>query len=121
METKPRLSLVLIGCYGLMLAMPVAAASQPFAAAQICDPPTEPWVPTRDDDLRDYADLIAADFERYFHDLTDYFACMDASRQAVFRRSREVSAAHERFWQRAKALGVERKAASTHDALAVPE
>lgn len=105
----------------MALVVPIESHGQPLAAAQICDPPTEPWVPTRDDDLRDYADLIAADFERYFHDLTAYFACMDASRQAVFIRSREVSAAHERFWQRAKALGVERKAASTHDALAVPE
>lgn len=105
----------------LCLAAVNESGAQDALASQICEPPQEPWVPQGDDDLREYADLIAGDFERYFRDLTSYFSCVDASRQAVFERSRSVSAAHEAFWQRAKALGVERKAATTHgDIEAVP-
>lgn len=99
----------------MLTATPMAVPAQPYAAMQICDPPVEPWVPQSDDDLAEFADLIAAEFEQYFRNLTNYFACIDASRQAVFERAQQVSEAHDIFWQRAKSLNVARQAASIHE------
>lgn len=105
----------------MLAAMPISVPAQPYAATQVCNPPVEPWVPQSDDELAEFVDLIAADFEKYFLNLSSYFACIDASRQAVFERSRKVSDSHEVFWQRAKALGVARQAASIHEQEAIPE
>lgn len=51
----------------------------------------QPFVPSGDAEFQDYADMVSADFNRYFSEITDYFVCMDATRQAVFERAREVS------------------------------
>lgn len=105
----------------LMVALAVgfaAAHAQPAASNRVCLPPEEPYVPSGDAEFQDYADMVSADFNRYFSEITDYFVCMDATRQAVFERAREVSKAHQEFWQRADELGVnERAAASRPDAV----
>lgn len=57
----------------------------------------------------------------YFDEVTDYSVCMDDTLQAVFKRAREVSKAHQAFWQRADELGVtERAAAARPDAISGP-
>ena len=103
----------------LMVALAVgfaAAHAQPAASNRVCLPPEEPYVPSGDAEFREYADMVSADFERYFNAITDYFICMDATRQVVFERARHVSKAHQAFWQRAEELGVtERAAASRPD------
>ena len=82
-----------------------AAHAQPAASNRVCLPPEEPYVPSGDAEFREYADMVSADFERYFNAITDYFICMDATRQVVFERARHVSKAHQAFWQRAEELG----------------
>ena len=105
----------------LMMALavvPAAVHALSAGSGSICLPPEEPYVPSDDAEFRDYADMVSADFNRYFSEITDYFVCMDATRQAVFERAREVSKAHQEFWQRADELGVnERAAASRPDAV----
>lgn len=95
-----------IGCFPFG-----APYAQTVSPETICLPPQEPFVPTSDDDLKVYADMVSDDFERYFAQLTAYFSCMDDTRQAVFDRARLVSQDHQTFWQRANALGMAEKAA----------
>ena len=85
-----------------VLLIPTAAEAQ----APICVPPEEPWVPERDEDVRAYVDLVAADFERYFSALTQHFQCLEQAWQDGLVRGRAVSAARETFVQRATALGL---------------
>lgn len=89
-----------------------ALAAQDSSPNAICLPPEEPFVPSGDDDFRAFADMISADFERYFSQLSAYFTCMDGTRQAVFDRARAVSQSHQDFWERAQKLGVVEKAAA---------
>lgn len=102
---------------GLALAVVMLGISE--MAAQdvegVCLPPAEPHVPQTDADFVAYADIVAHDFERYFAALTDYFACMDRTRQAVFRRAEELSRQHQAFHARAYALGIGEKIAVTAD------
>lgn len=93
--------------------VPAAAHAQPAGSGSVCLPPEEPYVPSGDAEFRDYADMVSADFERYFKEITDYFICMDATRQVVFERARHVSKAHLAFWQRAEELGVTERAAAS--------
>ncbi|MTH79450.1 hypothetical protein GL286_17165 [Paracoccus aestuariivivens] len=76
-----------------------------------CLPPEEPFLPVDDAALAQYADLIAEDFERYFAASSEYFACMDATRQIEFERAREVSERHRQFLERLDQLGLRAKAA----------
>lgn len=89
-----------------------AVTAQEASPNAICLPPEEPFVPSADDNFRSYADMISADFERYFSELSAYFTCMDGTRQAVFDRAHAVSKSHQAFWQRAQQLGVLEKAAA---------
>lgn len=96
--------------------VPAAVDALSAGSGSVCLPPEEPYVPSGDAEFREYADMVFADFERYFNAITDYFICMDATRQVVFERARHVSKAHQAFWQRAEELGVtERAAASRPD------
>ncbi|MDS9469692.1 hypothetical protein RGQ15_19180 [Paracoccus sp. MBLB3053] len=76
-----------------------------------CLPPEEPFLPGDDAALARYADLIAADFERYFAASSDYFACMDATRQIEFARAQQVSDRHRQFLDRLDLLGLSARAA----------
>ncbi len=61
--------------------------------------------------------MVSGDFNRYFCEITDYLVRVDDTRQAVLERARQVSKAHQAFWQRADELGVtERAAAERPDA-----
>lgn len=94
---------------------PSIALAQTGNPNEICLPPQEPYVPSGDEEFKEYAGFISQDFERYFNELTSYFACMDATRQAVFDRARSVSQEHQAFWKRAKTLGVIEKAATPQE------
>ena len=85
--------------------VPAAVDALSAGSGSVCLPPEEPYVPSGDAEFREYADMVSADFERYFNAITDYFICMDATRQVVFERARHVSKAHQAFWQRAEELG----------------
>lgn len=82
--------------------VPIAARAQ----APVCVPPEEPWVPQQDADIQAYVDLVAADFERYFSDLTRYFQCLEQAWQDGLAHGRQVSSARETFLRRARALGL---------------
>lgn len=79
----------------------VAHAQEP-----VCIPPEEPWVPVSETDFREYADLVAADFERYFSALTRHFQCLETAWQDGIARGRAVSAQNEAFRARAATLGL---------------
>ena len=97
-------------------AMMVLALTRPAVAqAPVCIPPQEPFIPADDAAFREYADLVAEDFERYFSEFTPYIACLDAARQDAFTRAREISAQHEAFWTRAEAMGLTEEAAPDAD------
>jgi len=85
--------------------------------ARDCLPPEEPFIPGEDAELRRYAAQIAADFERYFAEISDYLACIDASRQAAFLRAQQISAQHRSFRDRLDELGVTGEAAVDHPPL----
>lgn len=86
------------------------------AAGQVatCAPPARPFVPSDESNFSEYADLVAEDFERYFTEITTYFACMDEARQAAFHEAQEVSKEREAFWTRADSLGLTEKSAVEH-------
>ncbi|MFG6082650.1 hypothetical protein ACEUZ9_003301 [Paracoccus litorisediminis] len=77
-----------------------------------CLPPEEPFVPGDDTSLAQYADLIAEDFERYFAASSEYFSCMDATRQIEFERAQQVSERHRQFLARIDRLGLRAKTAA---------
>lgn len=56
-----------------------AWAGGAWAQAPLCVPPETPWVPVSEADFRDYADLVAQDFERYFSALTRHFQCLEVA------------------------------------------
>lgn len=59
--------------------------------ASACIAPERPFLPARPDDVREYADLLRADFEGYIADIQEYFRCLDAERQRAFLEAQEVS------------------------------
>jgi hypothetical protein len=75
-------------------------------------PPVEPYLPGDDAVLAQYADLISEDFDRYFTESSDYFACIDATRQVEFERAQQVSERHRDFRKRLDRLGLASKAAA---------
>ncbi|MBW7862622.1 MAG: hypothetical protein H3C33_16180 [Rhodocyclaceae bacterium] len=73
------------------------AALTASGPAHACTPPERPFLPSSQDDMRLYADLIRGDFEAYIVDVQDYFRCLDEERARVFAEAREVSEDYGRF------------------------
>ena len=63
-------------------------------------------MPDSEADFREYADLVAADFERYFSALARHFQCLEAAWQDGIDPGRKVAALREVFVIRAEALGL---------------
>lgn len=59
--------------------------------ASACIAPDRPFLPENPEDVREYADLLRADFEGYIADIQEYFRCIDAERQRAFLEAQEVS------------------------------
>ena len=76
-------------------------------------------MPVSHADLQIYANLIAADFERYFSALTRHLRCLEVAWQDGIERSRTVGAEHEAFAARAKGLVLRDKLGV--ESLALPE
>ncbi|WP_299846297.1 hypothetical protein [uncultured Paracoccus sp.] len=115
------MSRAILALMAALALVPTAAQAQSAGSNRVCLPPVEPYVPSSDDEFRAYADMVSDDFNRYFREITDYFICMDETRQAVFERARDVSKAHQAFWQRSDELGVtERAATNRPDAVSHP-
>jgi len=103
-----------------ILATACLAQHTPLLPARDCLPPEEPFVPGEDAELQRYAALIAADFERYFAAISDYLACLDASRHAAFLRAQQISAQHRSFRDRLDKLGLTGQAAVDHPPISSP-
>ncbi|WP_439332551.1 hypothetical protein [Puniceibacterium confluentis] len=65
--------------------------------ASACIAPDRPFLPESPDDVREYADLLRADFEGYIADIQEYFRCLDAERQRAFLEAQEVSREYGRL------------------------
>lgn len=63
-------------------------------------------MPDSEADFREYADLVAADFERYFSALTRHFPCLETAWEDGIARGRTVGKTREAFAARAKELGL---------------
>ncbi|WP_297932600.1 hypothetical protein [uncultured Brevundimonas sp.] len=83
----------------------------------ICVPPTRPTVPTDDAIFREYADLIADDFELYFNQISDFTTCLIEARRAVIEEGRAVGLDYRTFISRASALGIADRIGMTADPL----
>jgi len=59
--------------------------------ANACIAPNRPFLPENPEDVREYAELLRADFEGYIADIQEYFRCLDAERQRAFLEAQEVS------------------------------
>ncbi|WP_417725207.1 hypothetical protein [Salipiger sp.] len=59
--------------------------------ASACIAPDRPFLPENPEDVREYAELLRADFEGYIADIQEYFRCLDAERQRAFLEAQEVS------------------------------
>lgn len=81
--------------FGATILMPV-----PALAVDVCYPPEEPFIPASDEELMEYADLIDEDFQRYFKEITEYFTCMDRTRQQAFEEARAFSGTYNAFLKR---------------------
>ncbi|RLQ85002.1 hypothetical protein D8780_15300 [Notoacmeibacter ruber] len=67
------------------------------AIAQQCVPPEKPFVPSDDQALKRYADLIQQSFESYLTTIQDYFMCLDRERQRAFEEAEEVTRSYQQF------------------------
>lgn len=81
-------------------------------AAPVCAPPTPPYLPENDETLKEYADLINEDFERYFSEISEYSSCLDHARAELLTEAQAVSQLHGEFLARVEALGIQGKAAT---------
>lgn len=90
-----------------LLVQPVGGFAAPF-----CVPPEAPYLPETDDDLRNYADLIRADFEDYFRAVSEFTTCLTEARAEAIVEAEEVSVQYRGFIQRADQLGIAELAAT---------
>ena len=77
-----------------LLLSTVLCAAGPAAA---CVPPERPFLPTSQEDMRAYADLVRKDFETYIVDVQQYFRCLDEERARAFAEAGKVSEDYGRF------------------------
>ena len=75
----------------------VMTACAQDALASPCVAPERPYLPSSQEDMRAYADLLRADFEGYIAEVQDYFRCLDAERARAFVEAQEVSEEYGRF------------------------
>ena len=76
------------------------ARGQGVGEAEFCIPMRRPYVPSAEEDVAEYRDLIIADFESYMSDVTRYFTCLDQERDRAFREVREVGDEYRAFLER---------------------
>lgn len=85
----------------MLLAAPLASAqAESVEEPLFCVPMQRPFVPSTDEEIAEYRDLIIADFEAYMSDVTRYFTCLDQERDRAFREAREVGEEYRLFLER---------------------
>jgi hypothetical protein len=65
--------------------------------ASPCMAPERPYLPSTQEDMRAYAELLRKDFESYIAAVQDYFRCLDEERARAFAEAKEVSADYGRL------------------------
>lgn len=60
-------------------------------SAEACLAPERPYLPEEPEVVREYADLLRADFETYIGNIQQYFHCLEAERQRAFLEAQEVT------------------------------
>ncbi|WP_323764096.1 hypothetical protein [Marinovum sp.] len=60
-------------------------------SAMACLAPERPYLPEEPEVVREYADLLRADFEAYIANIQQYFQCLETERQRAFLEAQEVS------------------------------
>ncbi|MEM6275348.1 MAG: hypothetical protein AAF714_00240 [Pseudomonadota bacterium] len=70
-----------------------------MAHAETCYAPERPFMPPDLRDLREYHDLIRADFELYFEYIQAYFRCLEEERARAFEEARQVAEDYGQFLQ----------------------
>lgn len=78
-------------------------------AVEVCYPPELPYEPASDADLIEYAEIIDAEYQRYFKHITDYFTCMDRSRQEAFDEAKRNTGRYADFLERLDAARNEQR------------
>lgn len=93
-------------CFISLLLVTGGLATAATGTVPLCLPPDPPAVPDSDRVLKDYADMIQADFDDYFAGIADFTACLDHARGAIIAQAEGVSASYHTFLDRARSLGV---------------
>ena len=81
-------------------------------AVEVCYPPELPFVPASDAELLEFADIIDAEYQQYFKSITDYFTCMDRSRQEAFDEAKSNTGHYAAFLERLETLRNEQAGSS---------
>ena len=84
----------------LVAAPPAPTLAQSVEGPLFCVPMQRPFVPSSDEEVAEYRDLIIADFEAYMSDVTRYFTCLDQERDRALREAREVGEEYRVFLER---------------------
>ena len=79
----------------VILQVPSAALSQ--TSFGDCVPPQAPYAALSPADLAEFRAELAAEFEDYFNDLSQYITCLDNERARTMTEGAEVANAYEIF------------------------
>jgi len=74
-----------------------AAPPQAQGHAEPCLPLIPPDLPSDAGLMREFEDLLRAEFEHYLSEVTLYFRCIDAERARAWREAAEVTAQYGAF------------------------
>ncbi len=92
----PKTSVIRAGL-GLVMLCASAASLQAQGHAEPCLPLIPPDLPSDAGLMREFEDLLRAEFEHYLSEVTLYFRCIDAERARAWREAAEVTAQYGAF------------------------
>ena len=92
----PKASVIRAG-FGLAMLCAAAAPLQAQSHAEPCLPLIPPDLPRDAELMREFEDLLRAEFEHYLSEVTLYFRCIDAERARAWREAAEVTAQYGAF------------------------
>ena len=92
----PKASVIRAG-FGLVMLCATAAPLQAQGHAEPCLPLIPPHLPRDAGLMREFEDLLRAEFEHYLSEVTLYFRCIDDERARAWREAAEVTAQYGAF------------------------
>lgn len=92
----PKASVIGAG-FGLVMLCAIAVPPQAQGHAEPCLPLIPPNLPRDAGLIREFEDLLRAEFEHYLAEVTLYFRCIDAERARAWREAAEVTAQYDAF------------------------